>query len=306
MTPPPVSPSPQASTSPAAPPAPPPRPATPDAAALTREMAAGSSFYWGMKVLPRPRRDAIFAVYAFCRRVDDIADDPARSRDEKLDGLLAWRRRIDALYGGPPVPPYPLQTPLGAAIHRFGMEKADFLAVIEGMEMDARGPLRAPLLATFDHYCDCVAGAVGRLAVRAFGCPPDDGRELAGHLGRALQITNILRDIAEDADDGRLYLPREVLEGHGIGTDDPGIVLHDPALPGVCRDLAAVAEGHFAAAQAAAARCPRASVRPALIMAAVYHATLRRLRAEDWRDPAQRVRISSLRKAWLLLRHGVL
>lgn len=275
------------------------------ATALTRAMAAGSSFYWGMKVLPRPRRDAIFAVYAFCREVDDIADEPTRTREQKIAGLAEWRARIDALYGGPAVPPYPLEAPLRLAVQRFAMAREDFLAVIEGMEMDARGPVRAPDLATLDHYCDCVAAAVGRLAVRAFGCPDEAGRELADRLGRALQLTNILRDIAEDAAEGRLYLPREVLERHGIGTDDPALVLHDPALTGACREIAGMAQEHFDAAYAAAARCPKATVRPARIMAAVYQATLDALRAADWRDPTRRLRLSKTRKLWIVLRHGV-
>lgn len=284
--------------------------AAPDAAAGAsappQAAAARSSFYWGMKVLPRPRREAIFAVYAFCREVDDIADEPGRSRDQKLAGLAEWRRRIDALYGGPPAPPYPLEPALRDAVHRFGMAREDFLAVIEGMEMDALGPVRAPNLATLDHYCDCVAAAVGRLAVCAFGCPEGPGRDLADRLGRALQLTNILRDLGEDAADGRLYLPRETLVRHGITAEEPQAVLRHPALPAVCREIAATAETHFAAAEAAAARCPRASVRPARIMAAVYRGTLDRLRAEDWRDPFRRVRLSRARKLWLVLRHGVL
>lgn len=297
MTPPPASAAPAAETA----------PLSPDAAAgLTRDLAAGSSFYWAMRVLPGPRQDAIFAVYAFCRQVDDIADDPTLSAEAKLEGLALWRRRVAGLFGGEAVPPYPLQAPLNAAVSRYGMAQADFLAIIEGMEMDARGPIRAPDLATFDHYCDCVASAVGRLAVKSFGCPDGPGRRLADHLGRALQITNILRDICEDADEGRLYLPREILERHGIGTDDPHVVAQDPALPGVGRALAAMAREHFTAAAAAAADCPKATVRPALVMHAVYAATLDRLVALDWRDPTVRVRLSTPRKLWLMVRHGLL
>ncbi|WP_404380237.1 presqualene diphosphate synthase HpnD [Caenispirillum salinarum] len=277
-----------------------------DASALTRQLAAGSSFYWAMRVLPGRRQDAIFAVYAFCREVDDIADSHELTRDQKIAGLAEWRARVDALYGEGTVAPFPLEVPLRAAIGRYDMGKADFLAIIEGMEMDARGPVRAPSLATFDHYCDCVASAVGRLAVKSFGCPDGPGRRLADHLGRALQITNILRDIAEDAEDGRLYLPRELLERHGIGCDDPKVVAADPHLPGVCRDLAGMARDHFAKASAAAAECPRRTVRPALVMGAVYEATLNRLIARDWRDPTRRVRLSTPHKLWLMVRHGLL
>lgn len=276
------------------------------ASTLTRDLAAGSSFYWAMRVLPGRRQDAIFAVYAFCRRVDDIADDPRLSPESKMEGLRTWRRRIAALYGEDTVPPFELEAPLRTAITRYGMDKADFLAVIEGMEMDAMGPVRAPDMATLDHYCDCVASAVGRLAVKSFGCPDAPGRRLADHLGRALQLTNILRDIAEDAGEGRLYLPRDLLERHGIGTDDPALVVDDPALPLVCRELATQARAHFDEAARAAAECPRRTVRPALVMGAVYEATLRRLVARDWREPRTRVRLSTPHKLWLMIRHGLL
>lgn len=170
-----------------------------DASALTRELAVGSSFYWAMRVLSGHRQDAIFAIYAFCREVDDIADSRTLSREQKIASLAQWRARIHALYGEDAAPPFALEKPLRAAISHYHLNKADFLAIIEGMEMDARGPVHAPSLETFDHYCDCVASAVGRLAVKAFGCPDEPGKRLADHLGRALQITNILRDICEDA-----------------------------------------------------------------------------------------------------------
>jgi phytoene synthase len=276
-----------------------------DASALTRRLAAGSSFYWAMRVLPGRRQDAIFAVYAFCREVDDIADSHDLPHDRQIAELARWRQRVDALYGETAAPPFPLEVPLRAAIGHYHLNKSDFLAIIEGMEMDAHGPVRAPDLATFDHYCDCVASAVGRLAVKAFGCPDTHGRQLADHLGRALQITNILRDIVEDAQNGRLYLPRELLDRHGIDNSEPMTVAAHPNLPGVCRDLAARARSHFADAAAAAAQCPRRTVRPALVMRAVYEATLNRLVAQDWRDPTRRVRISTPRKVWLMLRHGI-
>lgn len=142
--------------------------------------------------------------------------------------------------------------------------------------------------------------------MKSFGCPDEPGKRLADHLGRALQITNILRDVREDADDGRLYLPREILARHGIDGDDPNTVAASPELPKVCRELASMAREHFAFASAAAAECPRRTVRPALVMGAVYEATLECLLAGDWRDPRQRVRLSTPRKLWLMVRHGLL
>src|SRR6185295_75890 len=117
----------------------------------------------------------------------------------------------------------------------------DFHTVIDGMEMDAAQDIRAPDLATLDLYCASVASAVGHLSVHVFGDSGPAAHGVADSLGRALQLTNILRDLDEDAQRGRLYLPREILERHGIRSAEPREVLHHPALPAACRDLAAIA-----------------------------------------------------------------
>ena len=148
-----------------------------------------------MRILPRAQREAMFQIYDFCRQVDDIADSDG-PRDVRLAELQQWRDDIDALYQGQP--PARLRDYV-ASVQRFGLKREDFLAVVDGMEMDVPQDIRAPDLATLDLYCDRVASAVGRLSVRVFGLAEDDGILLAHHLGRALQLTNILRDIDEDA-----------------------------------------------------------------------------------------------------------
>ena len=165
---------------------------------------AGTSFYRGMAVLPPARRHAMYGIYAFCRIVDDIAYDPApfETRRPRLD---AWRRRVAGLYRGETDDA--VTRVLAGAVAAFGLRQSDFEAVIDGMEMDAAA-IVAPSLAELDLYCDRVAAAVGRLSVRAFGDASPAADQVAWHLGRALQLTNILRDIAEDAARGRLYLPR--------------------------------------------------------------------------------------------------
>jgi squalene synthase HpnD len=169
--------------------------------------ASGSSFYAAMRILPREQREAMFQIYSFCRKVDDIADSDG-PRGERLAALQQWRDDIDALYQGDPPPRL---RDYVTSVKKFDLQRADFLAIVDGMEMDVPQDIRAPDLATLDLYCDRVASAVGRLSVRVFGLPTDDGIALAHHLGRALQLTNILRDIDEDAAIGRLYLPREGL-----------------------------------------------------------------------------------------------
>ena len=157
----------------------------------------------------------MFQIYSFCRQVDDIADSDG-PRPERLAALQQWRDDIDALYQGHP--PARLRDYV-ASVRRFDLKREDFLAIVDGMEMDVPQDIRAPDLATLDLYCDRVASAVGRLSVRVFGLAQDDGILLAHHLGRALQLTNILRDIDEDAGIGRLYLPREGLLHAGITSD---------------------------------------------------------------------------------------
>ncbi|MBV9825452.1 MAG: presqualene diphosphate synthase HpnD [Alphaproteobacteria bacterium] len=268
-----------------------------------RVEAAGTSFYWAMRLLPPERRHGMYAVYAFCREVDDIADDDAPP-DQKKAGLARWHREIDATYDGHPS--QLVSRALRAPIVRYALRRDDFHAVIDGMEMDAIEDIRAPDLATLDLYCGRVAAAVGHLSVHVFGDASDDAHKVAHSLGRALQLTNILRDIDEDAQRGRLYLPREILERHGIRSQEPVDIVRHPALPAVCRDVAAIAKQHFAEAHAAMARCSRHAMRPAAVMGAFYGAMLDALLRSEWRDPKQRVSLSKPQKLWLVLRHGFL
>ena len=241
-----------------------------------RVLAASTSFYWAMRLLPADRRAAIFAVYAFCRTVDDIADDdPDRARRQA--GLAEWRREVDAIYAGKPR--HLIARALLGGVQSFGLRRADLLAIIDGMEMDADGPIVAPDRATLDLYCDRVASAVGRLCVSIFGEPGDAGMAVAHHLGRALQLANIARDVDEDARIGRVYLPRDLLERHGIPATPPlGIMAH-PAFPKAWREFAALAAAAFASSEEALKRCDRRAMRPARIMMEVYRRNLLRMMA---------------------------
>lgn len=272
------------------------------AAIRDRVTASGTSFYWAMRLLPQERRHGMYAVYAFCREVDDIADDD-RPPEQKLAALAVWRAEIDALYAG--APRHLVARALREPVRSYGLRRADFLHVIDGMEMDAREDIRAPDLATLDLYCARVASAVGHLSVHVFGDAGEAAHRVAESLGRALQLTNILRDLDEDARRDRLYLPREILARHGIRDCEPMAVLRHPALPSACRELAAIAERHFYQSARAMAECRRRAMRPAAVMAAVYHATLRAMLRAGWRDPAVRARLPAPRKLWLVLRHGL-
>jgi len=262
--------------------------------------ASGSSFYAAMRILPREQRDAMFQIYSFCRQVDDIADSSA-PRPERLAAIQQWRDDIDALYQGHPPPR--LQDYV-ATVRRFGLKREDFLAIIDGMEMDIPQDIRAPDLATLDLYCDRVASAVGRLSVRVFGLPENDGILLAHHLGRALQLTNILRDIDEDASIGRLYLPREGLLHAGITGDDPAKVAADKALPKVCTPLVERARNHFEKADEIMKRNSRRQVRAPRIMSKYYRAILELLVARGFTLPRPAVRLNKMAKLAIILRYA--
>jgi squalene synthase HpnD len=265
--------------------------------------AAGSSFYLAMRILPRERREAMYAVYAFCRAVDDVADSEG-PRDERLAALERWRADIDRLCAGGNAPAR--LAPLRDAVQRFGLRREDFHAVIDGMAMDVTADLRAPGWATLDLYCDRVASAVGRLSVRIFGLDDEPCVALAHHLGRALQLTNILRDVDEDAAIGRLYLPREALASAGIDEVLPDAVLRHPRLGAACAEVAAKAEQHFAEADLIMARCPRKAVRAPRLMAAAYRTILKGLRQRGWAPPRQRVSTDKLRLLGAVLRYGLI
>ncbi|WP_375390930.1 presqualene diphosphate synthase HpnD [uncultured Sphingomonas sp.] len=273
--------------------------------AALRRQVSGSSFYAGMRVLPRAEREAMYAIYAFCRAVDDIADDHGGDRAARARDLAVWRRGIDALYdsgaigdGGDPGP----AGFLAPHVHRFGLARADLQAVIDGMAMDVERDIRWPPAAELDLYCDRVASAVGRLSVRVFGMERDVGELLACHLGRALQLTNILRDIDEDAAIGRVYLPREAIEAAAIPITTPAAVVGDARIDTVARQVAAQADRHFAQAHAILAARPRGRLLAPRLMEAVYAKVLGRMKAIGWAPPRGRVRVSKPALLWTVLR----
>jgi presqualene diphosphate synthase len=262
--------------------------------------ASGSSFYTAMRILPRAQREAMFQIYSFCRQVDDIADSDG-PRPERLAALQQWRDDIDALYQDRP--PARLVNYV-ASVRRFDLQREDFLAIVDGMEMDVPQDIRAPDLATLDLYCDRVASAVGRLSVRVFGLARDDGILLAHHLGRALQLTNILRDVDEDAAIGRLYLPREALLHAGITDFEPSKVVADQALPKACAPLVERARTHFQRADEVMDRNPRRVVRAPRIMSKYYRAILELLVARGFAPPRAPVRLNKMARIAIVLRYA--
>jgi phytoene synthase len=265
------------------------------------QRASGSSFYTAMRILPREQRLAMYEIYSFCRQVDDIADSDL-PRDERHRRLAKWRDDIEAMYAK--APPRHLAI-LSSCVRQFSLEKQDFIDVIDGMEMDAKEDIRAPDMPTLDTYCDRVASGVGRLSVKVFGMSRDDGIALSHHLGRALQLTNILRDLDEDASIGRLYLPREALAAAGISTTDPKLAIASPNLTTACTMLVERARAHFAEADTIMQRSPRRAVRAPRIMYEVYRPILEGMAARGFAAPRERLRVSKSRLAYIVLRYAI-
>jgi phytoene synthase len=263
-----------------------------------------SSFYLAMRVLPKDQREAMFSIYRFCRAVDDVADEPQfGSRSERVNALLKWRQDIAALFEGQSRPEV---ADLESAVSRFALRREDFEAVIAGVEMDAEADIRAPDWATLDLYCDRVACAVGRLSVRVFGFGAQAGDALAFHLGRALQLTNILRDLDEDAAVGRLYLPREALAAARIATDDPLSAVNDARVGIACAEVASRARSHFKRAQPILASAPRSAARAPRLMSAAYGSLLEKMAKRGFAPPRVRAKPSRIRVLGALLCYGLL
>jgi len=263
-----------------------------DAAVVrARVAAAGSSFALGMAALPAERRRAQYALYAFCRAVDDIADAPLPEA-EKRCLLAAWRRRLAE-------PECALSREFARAATRFALPRAEAEALLDGMETDCTPALRIPDDAAFTLYCRQVAGSVGVMSVRIFGAPEAEGFGLA--LGRTLQIVNVLRDLDEDAARDRVYLPRDLLLAHGVPEElaagPAQRLLADPRAAAAARDLAARAEAGFAEAEAMLRHLDPRPLLPARIMLWAYRRLLARLQARGFHPPRPRPRLTPLERA---------
>ncbi len=265
-------------------------------AAVTK--ASSSSFFLPMLVLPRPKREAMLALYAYCRETDDVADE-IEDPDESRALIEAWRTEILALYRG--APSHPVTLALAGPIERFGLEQKYFLEILEGFEMDRSGAMLRPTMAELELYCYRVAGCVGLLSVKIFEYEAPSIPAFAEHLGHAFQLTNILRDIAEDAQRGRIYLPAELLDAHGLAGVEPEALLEAKNVEQVCAEIGALARRRFRQASEALPKSERRAMRPALLMRGIYEPYLNRIEANGFRVDGPRVRFGALRKMALLL-----
>ena len=264
---------------------------------------SGSSFTVAMKMLDRRRRYAMYAVYALARAVDDIADGDGEMPAKRYQ-LQEWRHEIEAVFKGHPTTTIGIA--LAGAVQEYSLPKEEFLLLIDGMEMDAE-PIVAPTMEELFTYTRRVAGTVGLLSMPIFGAPGGPlSDQFALTLADGLQLTNILRDVQEDARIGRLYLPRELLEEQGIAALD---LLADPAIPpcqAVCQSLGIIARQKFQSAKTAAGSLDRRTIRPALMMMGVYEGYLRLLERRQWGFGQRPVRMGKLEKLFRSINYAYL
>ena len=275
-------------------------PSTSDPKSYVAEVtkASGSSFFLPMLLLPRARREAMLALYAFCRETDDVADEIDDS--ERSGALLkAWAQEIENLYAGKAR--HPVCRALAEPIKEYKLQKHHFLEILEGFDMDRSGVMVRPTLEQLERYCYCVASCVGLLSVNIFGYRSPSIPSFALHLGHAFQLTNILREVAEDADRGRIYLPKELLQKHDLQEVKPEEVTNTPGVELVCAEIGAMARNHFTKASNALPRNERANMRPALLMRYIYEEYLNRIETHDFRVDKPYKRLGKFTKLALLL-----
>lgn len=275
---------------------------TPDEYCQQRTAASGSSFYYSFMFLPPERRRAITALYAFCREVDDVVDEVTEDRVARLK-LDWWRHQVALAFGAAAAPsdgeaPHPVTRALGPAIAAFSLPRLPFDEIIDGMQMDLDYN-RYETFADLRLYCHRVAGAVGLLSARIFGYSNPATLEYADRLGIALQLTNIVRDVAEDAHRNRIYLPLEDLTRFGVAEDDLVCRRDGPAVRELVIFEIDRAEQHYAEALALLPPEDRRAQRTGLIMAAIYRTLLAEIRDGGAKVLSERTSLTPLRKLWI-------
>lgn len=260
--------------------------------------ASGSSFYYSFLFLPEEKRRAITALYAFCREVDDVVDecsDPALARTT----LAWWRTEVAAIYGG--TPQHPVARALAAVLPRFRLAQEHLHDILDGMQMDLDRN-RYPDFAALKEYCHRVAGVVGLLSAEIFGYQDASTLEYASNLGLAFQLTNIIRDVGEDARRDRIYLPLDELDRFGVTQSD---IMNSRESDGLRQLIEFQIQRVSDVYRHAFDKLPpvdRAAQRPGIMMAAIYRALLEEIRSDGCHVLRQRVSLTPLRKLWIASR----
>ena len=268
---------------------------TPDEYCQQRTAQSGTSFYYSFLFLPPERRRAITALYAFCREVDDVVDE-VTDADLARTKLVWWRQEIGAVFSG--TPQHPVALALRPVVADYRLPQEHFQTVIDGMAMDLERN-RYLDFAELERYCHCVAGVVGLMSAEIFGYVNPGTRQYARDLGIAFQLTNIIRDVGEDARRGRIYLPQDDLARHGV--TQASLLKHEmtPGLKPLMAEQVARARRWHQQALDALPPEDRRTQRPGLIMAAIYRALLNEIERDGYAVLDHRIALTPLRKFWL-------
>jgi phytoene synthase len=259
---------------------------------------SGSSFYYSFRLLPPARRRAITALYAYCREVDDIVDEVSDPSVARLK-LAWWRNEIASVFDG--VPQHPVALALREVVTGIPLRESDLATVIDGMEMDLTQAryLDFPAL---ELYCDRVAGVVGRMSATIFGYRNPRTVDYARDLGIAFQLTNIVRDVGEDARRGRIYLPQEDLDRFGVSGAELMRARASGDFAGMMASQVQRARAWYARALGKLPAEDRHAQRPGLVMAAIYRTLLDEIERDGYRVLDRRLALTPLRKLWIAWR----
>jgi len=271
---------------------------TPDEYCRSKAAQSGSSFYYSFLFLPPERRRAITALYAFCREVDDAVDEPSDASAAQA-ALLWWRGEVARLYAG--TPQHPVTRALAAWIGPFSIGEAQLNEIMDGLQMDLT-QTRYLDFAALRIYCHRVAGVVGALAAGIFGYRNAKTLEYADRLGLAFQLTNIIRDVGEDARKNRVYLPADELKEFGVTAADVLDARYTEGFARLMRFQAERARRCYDEAFALLPQEDRRAQRPGLVMAAIYRTLLDEIAEDDFQVLKQRIALTPVRKLWIAWR----
>ncbi len=260
--------------------------------------ASGSSFYYAFLFLPKPRREAITAFYAFCREIDDVVDE-ARDPGIAATKLAWWRSEVAQAFAGEPH--HPAMRALMPAAHEFGIEASQLLQVIDGCQMDLDQTRYLDFIA-LQRYCHLVAGVVGEVSARIFGQTDPATTDYAHRLGLALQLTNIIRDVGEDAMRGRIYLPMDELQRFDVKAHELLNRVHTDRFVALMTFQTERAQRCYDEALQMLPAADRRNQKPGLMMASIYRTLLREIEADGFSVLNQRVSLTPVRKFWLAWR----
>ncbi|HXR55868.1 MAG TPA: presqualene diphosphate synthase HpnD [Casimicrobiaceae bacterium] len=271
---------------------------TPDAYCEQKAAQSGSSFYYSFRLLPPPRRSAITALYAYCREVDDVVDEVSDPNVARVK-LAWWRTEVDAIFTG--AAQHPVAIALAKAVDRYAITRANLQTVIDGMQMDL-DKVRYVDFTELETYCDRVAGVVGLMSATIFGYEDASTLVYARKLGVAFQLTNIIRDVGEDARRGRIYLPQDEIARFGVAPSDVLRARASPAFVELMRFQTERARAWYDAAFAALPDRDRHAQRAGLAMAAIYRTLLDEIARDGYRVLDRRIALTPLRKLWIATR----